>query len=392
MEIIYHPEFMIKIKASNGEGASLQEPSIFDGKDYASWKDEMKRYIKAVDLNYWMPIKVGVVINKSKCNWNSVDRKWFQDDCRSKFLISTFVSEDIFKEIYKCENARDMWEHLRCTYEGAEKAASTYHSENSTKSPTSDKETHDLVEDRDRFLEPGENEYLNEIVEQSPKKNEPTANTTESNDGYTETSGAATTSGSESKEITNLCQVVEAHQVSSINTVSISNLEENLSYIKQRDTIDSSKLNLEKVAKENLLIEKEKLLLEEKLKVVQNKLNKLEQQTDELILAYRTLRLKNELSIDCEECNTLRDRNKDLEESNRILTKSNHILDIRLKSFPINQDLRYVSKYKHRHKKRNLSTRNRDTKEKETSCVVKGSNPRTNKKGPDITWVPNSSH
>ena len=70
--------------ASNGEGASISQPPIFNGTNYALWKDNMKRYIKFINTDLWKVIKKGISLNQAERS-----RKELHNDCRAKNIIST---------------------------------------------------------------------------------------------------------------------------------------------------------------------------------------------------------------------------------------------------------------------------------------------------------------
>jgi len=335
---------------SNGEGASFIQPPILNGRNYISWKDNMKRYIKYVNVDFWKVIKEGIPLVKSECN-----KKSFQNDCRAKNIISAYICKSIFLDICEYRSASEMWNALKHTYEGASITSTSYHPGDLSESLTMDEDSNVFTECIDRKSKMIESE---EEIEHSLEDFELKSTcSSDVNDGYTEINQENTTSSSELKENTNSSLVAKTNQQPSNNTVSSSYSKTEQIFCEPNNSCDELTFELKSVAKESSVYEKEKLLLEQKLEILQNELNKLKQQNLELVLANERLASKVESSTECKKCNMSQTENKDLK-TVAFHIKENHILDSNQKPFSIKQSLRYVSKGRHRHKKTNSNLKN----------------------------------
>jgi hypothetical protein len=337
--------------ASNGEGATFIEPPILNGRNYTFWKDNIKRYIKKVNVDFWKVIKEGIPLVKNECN-----KKSFQTDCRVKNIISAYICKSIFLDICESRSARDMWNTLKHTYEGASITSTSYHPGDLSESPTMDESTNVFTEciDRKSTMIESEEEFERSLEDFESKS----TCSSDIKDGYTEMNQETTTSCFESKDNANSSLVAKANQKPSESTVSNSDFEKGLSHVEKNESCNDSILELKINAKECFVYKSEVLLLEQKLNVLQNELNKLKQQNEELVVVNQSLVSKIESSAECKRCNVLQIENKFLNEPVAILTKENHILDLNRKPFSIKQSLRYVSKGKHRHKKTNFNSKN----------------------------------
>jgi hypothetical protein len=330
---------------SNGEGASFIQPPILNGRNYALWKNEMKRYIKFIDIELWKTIKEGIPLTKSECC-----RIKFQSDCRAKNMISAYICKSIFLDICEYRSASEMWNTLKHTYEGASKTSTSNHPGDLSESPTMDDSTNTFTEYVDRKSELIKSE---EMAENLSEECESEA-TSEFRDGYTEMNQETTTSCSELKNKANSCLVAKANQKPSENIVSIP--DSNMDLLSEaNESCNDSYPELKIDTNEDSLYKREVLLLEQKLKTLQNEFNKLKQQNDELALTNQSLVSKIESSAECKRCNDSHTKNNVLKQSVAIPTKENHILDTNRKPFSIKQSLRYVSKKKNRHKEINPS-------------------------------------
>ncbi|VFR01352.1 unnamed protein product [Cuscuta campestris] len=110
------------------EGQSTTRPPLFDGNNYAYWKERMRIFIQSNDYDSWMVIKHGetiptkivdgVLVPKLETEYTSNDKKKMQLNARAINFLYCAVNPDDYRKISRCKTANEMWNKLEVTYEG----------------------------------------------------------------------------------------------------------------------------------------------------------------------------------------------------------------------------------------------------------------------------------
>ncbi|VFQ81461.1 unnamed protein product [Cuscuta campestris] len=110
------------------EGQSTTRPPLFDGTNYAYWKERMRIFIQSNDYDSWMVIKHGetvptkivdgVLVPKLETEYTSNDKKKMQLNARAVNFLYCAVNPDDYRKISRCKTANEMWNKLEVTYEG----------------------------------------------------------------------------------------------------------------------------------------------------------------------------------------------------------------------------------------------------------------------------------
>ncbi|VFQ64297.1 unnamed protein product, partial [Cuscuta campestris] len=110
------------------EGQSTTRSSLFDGTNYAYWKERMRIFIQSNDYDSWLVIKHGetvptkivngVLFPKLETEYTSNDKKKMQLNARAINFLYCAVNPDDYRKISRCKTANEMWNKLEVTYEG----------------------------------------------------------------------------------------------------------------------------------------------------------------------------------------------------------------------------------------------------------------------------------
>lgn len=111
-----------------GEGLSMTRPPLFDGTNFATWKNRFKIYAKSQGIKVWLAIersvKVSTKIMGEKIVEKDVDEFTTDDEkamniasIAEQVLTSAFIEIE-YKRVSNCKNAKEIWEKLILTYEG----------------------------------------------------------------------------------------------------------------------------------------------------------------------------------------------------------------------------------------------------------------------------------
>ncbi|VFQ77300.1 unnamed protein product [Cuscuta campestris] len=110
------------------EGQSTTRPPLFDGTNYAYWKERMRIFIQSNDYDSWLVIKHGetvptkivdgVLVPKLETEYTSNDKKKMQLNARAINFLYCAVNPDDYRKISRCKTANEMWNKLEVTYEG----------------------------------------------------------------------------------------------------------------------------------------------------------------------------------------------------------------------------------------------------------------------------------
>ncbi|VFQ79638.1 unnamed protein product [Cuscuta campestris] len=109
------------------EGQSTTRPPLFDGTNYAYWKERMRIFIQSNDYDSWMVIKHGetvptkivdgVLVPKLETKYTSNDMKKMQLSARAINFLYCAMNPDDYRKISRCKTANEMWNKLEVTYE-----------------------------------------------------------------------------------------------------------------------------------------------------------------------------------------------------------------------------------------------------------------------------------
>ncbi|XP_075108872.1 uncharacterized protein LOC142180711 [Nicotiana tabacum] len=113
------------------EGQSTYRPPRFNGQYYGWWKTRMHNFIMAEDSELWDVIcdkpfvltknlgKSGVVIHKTRKEFNDTDRKAIEKNFCAKKILVCGISPDEYNRILACQSTKEIWEALQEAHEGA---------------------------------------------------------------------------------------------------------------------------------------------------------------------------------------------------------------------------------------------------------------------------------
>ena len=100
-------------------GQSLIIPPLFDGTNYAYWKDCIRAFLQSLDVKVSQAVKIGWTKSKeAPADWD--DGKIKAAFFNSKALNALFsaVTNEEFKKISSTETAKEAWTILQTTYKG----------------------------------------------------------------------------------------------------------------------------------------------------------------------------------------------------------------------------------------------------------------------------------
>ncbi|GAV77207.1 DUF4219 domain-containing protein/UBN2 domain-containing protein [Cephalotus follicularis] len=109
---------------------SISKPPFFDGNNYSHWKAKMTIFIQALDFNLWDIIidgpelphiisQEGIKTLKPRSSYTDDDRKKVQLNAKAKHVIICALNSNEFNRVSSCATAKEMWDRLEVTYEGA---------------------------------------------------------------------------------------------------------------------------------------------------------------------------------------------------------------------------------------------------------------------------------
>ncbi|VFQ74654.1 unnamed protein product, partial [Cuscuta campestris] len=115
-------------QAEVADGQSTTRPPLFDGTNYAYWKERMRIFIQSNDYDSWLVIKHGetvptkivdgVLVPKLETEYTSNDKKNMQLNARAINFLYCAVNPDDYQKISRCKTINEMWNKLEVTYEG----------------------------------------------------------------------------------------------------------------------------------------------------------------------------------------------------------------------------------------------------------------------------------
>ena len=110
------------------EGASLNQPLLFEGEHFSFWKKRMEILIQSIDPGAWNAIIKGPFISTKELNGELVPKEWdemkddekriVQDDQKAKNILTSGLSSDEFFRTTRCKSEKEIWNMLEVTHEG----------------------------------------------------------------------------------------------------------------------------------------------------------------------------------------------------------------------------------------------------------------------------------
>jgi len=92
-------------------------PPSFDGTDYATWKQMMKIYLKAIHPSVWWIVETGYTVKDT----SSLTTKEEQNEHKNALAASAIhsaLSPNERNKIYELDSAKQMWDTLQLAHEG----------------------------------------------------------------------------------------------------------------------------------------------------------------------------------------------------------------------------------------------------------------------------------
>ncbi|VFQ89179.1 unnamed protein product [Cuscuta campestris] len=115
-------------QAGISKGQSTTCPPLFDGTNYAYWKERMRIFIQSNDFDSWMLIKHGnttpanivdgIRVPKLESEYDDQDKKNVMQNAKAINYLYCAVNPDDYRKISRCKSANEMWTKLEVTYEG----------------------------------------------------------------------------------------------------------------------------------------------------------------------------------------------------------------------------------------------------------------------------------
>ena len=127
---------MMATNAFFQEGQSLTRPPLFNGENYPYWKKRMENFVQSVELDMWDVIIEGPHIpyvttddgrrvEKIRAQYTEADKKKVQLNHKAMNTLLCSLTEKEFSRVQLCENAKEVWETLKNTYEGIDQVKET---------------------------------------------------------------------------------------------------------------------------------------------------------------------------------------------------------------------------------------------------------------------------
>ncbi|KAL4273774.1 hypothetical protein GQ457_13G017090 [Hibiscus cannabinus] len=110
-----------------GDSQPTNKPPYFNGASYAYWKNRMKLFMQAFDLEAWKVIVSGYTPPSSTDmeTWNNEENKKFSTNAKAMHLIFCALGPDEYGRVSSCSNAKEIWDKLEVTHEGTNEVKET---------------------------------------------------------------------------------------------------------------------------------------------------------------------------------------------------------------------------------------------------------------------------
>ncbi|KAL4271666.1 hypothetical protein GQ457_13G015230 [Hibiscus cannabinus] len=109
-----------------GDSQPTKKLSYFNGANYAYWKNQMKLFMQAFDLEAWKVIFSGYS-PPSTCMeiWNQEESKNLSTNSKAMHLIFCALGPNEYERVSSCSNAKEIWDKLEVTHEGINEVKET---------------------------------------------------------------------------------------------------------------------------------------------------------------------------------------------------------------------------------------------------------------------------
>ncbi|KAK9001075.1 hypothetical protein V6N11_082867 [Hibiscus sabdariffa] len=115
-----------KANASIGDSQPTNKPPYFNGASYAYWKNHMKLFMQAFDLEAWKVIVSGYTPPSTDIEtWNQEENKKLSTNSKAMHLIFCALGPDEYGRVSSCSNAKEIWDKLEVTHEGTNEVKET---------------------------------------------------------------------------------------------------------------------------------------------------------------------------------------------------------------------------------------------------------------------------
>ena len=106
----------------------LNKPSRFNGNLYTYWKQKMKDFVKAIDIDMWDIVEIGYELPKIlvdrishpqvKSLWIEEERKKLLLASKVKWIITNSFTPNEYERISNCTTTKEVWDTLEVAYIG----------------------------------------------------------------------------------------------------------------------------------------------------------------------------------------------------------------------------------------------------------------------------------
>ena len=109
-----------------GDSQPTNKPPYFNGANYAYWKNIMKLFLQAFDLEAWKIIVSGYTTPITEMDtWGNEESKKFSINAKAMHLLFCALGPDRYGRVSSCSNAKEIWDKLEVTHEGTNELKET---------------------------------------------------------------------------------------------------------------------------------------------------------------------------------------------------------------------------------------------------------------------------
>ncbi|PKI41061.1 hypothetical protein CRG98_038589 [Punica granatum] len=95
---------------------------LLDRTNYPYWKKRIAVFVQALDYELWSVITEGKP-SESSCKLGALDQTDAQLKARALNLLYSTIGEDVFKDMFSCTTAKEIWDLLESKYKRLEDEA-----------------------------------------------------------------------------------------------------------------------------------------------------------------------------------------------------------------------------------------------------------------------------
>ena len=106
----------------------LNKPPGFNGQYYTYWKQKMKDFLEASDIDLWdlvengynppSRIENGITISKLRSSWTDEEKMRHLLASKAKWIISNSLGPNEYERVSNCSTAKEMWDALEIAHVG----------------------------------------------------------------------------------------------------------------------------------------------------------------------------------------------------------------------------------------------------------------------------------